>query len=328
MKQGPGLKCYTPPAPPANTKYLSINSSLDDIEIGQKFFFQCPRSMWRKTDNHTEMFGFPCRPDINNEQDPQGKYLLETKAKLGGSNATTNATDDDEVFWEICTRDPKYNDGCKVMDRMQPSGLGKTTGLFIDPTNPDNVLIGDSLRYICPENADVPGQFLVASWNMTFKVECVADGQFERMRKNDWPGCRVPGTCALVDGPAVPEDSGMVSTYEDRTEFSNISFKCTDKTQEPVGSMVVEREGQGKVMEVMCGRGAEPGVAAWEVPAEWPSCTFKDEFSCDPSTELVIPDWTSLIPENTKFILYNKYVSSTARSNLNPSLPPGLPQVP
>ena len=73
--------------------------------------------------------------------------------------------------------------------------------------------------------------------------------------------------------------------------------------------MVVEREGQGKVIEVLCGRkwsdsGVwEEGTAAWEVPSAWPNCEFKDEFSCDPSTEITIPDWTGLIPENTKFIL-------------------------
>ena len=40
-----------------------------------------------------------------------------------------------------------------------------------------------------------------------------------------------------------------------------------------------------------------------KVPSAWPNCEFKDEFSCDPSTEITIPDWTGLIPENTKFIL-------------------------
>jgi len=196
-----------------------------------------------------------------------------------------------------------------VYDRFEAEGKGKETGLYISRTNPENVLIDHYLEYVCPENPEILGQQQVAGWNATFKVKCIGDGQFEKIRKIQWPGCRVPGTCLAVDGPAVPEDSGLVQTYVDKLEFTNISFKCVDKTQEPIGPMVVERPGQGKVIEVLCGRkwsdsGVwEEGTAAWEVPSAWPNCEFKDEFSCDPSTEITIPDWTGLIPENTKFIL-------------------------
>ena len=214
-----------------------------------------------------------------------------------------------ESSWENCTRDPKYEDGCKVYDRFEAAGKGAETGLYISRTNPENVPIDGYLEYVCPENPEILGQQQVAGWNATFKVKCIGDGQFEKVRKIQWPGCRVPGTCLAVDGPAVPEDSGLVQTYVDKLEFTNISFKCVDKTQEPIGPMVVERPGQGKVIEVLCGRkwsdsGVwEEGTAAWEVPSAWPNCEFKDEFSCDPSTEITIPDWTGLIPENTKFIL-------------------------
>lgn len=291
MAQGPGLKCYQPPEPPAACGYEEVTEATDDVEIGQAYYYKCRRSMWRVSDNHTEQFGFPCRPDLANPAGPQGKYIVPNATK----------------FWEPCTRDPKYEDGCKEMDRKEPPA--KTNGLYIARTNPENVLIGTFLEYVCPENTEVQGQYLVAGWNATFNVQCVADGKFETLRNNDWPVCRSPGTCLADDGPEIPEDTGLVRTYTDRTEFANISFKCLDKTQEPIGPTVVVREGQGKVIEVMCGRKFSeagehiPGEAAWEVPSAWPSCEFKDEFSCDPSTEITIPDWTGLIPENTKFVL-------------------------
>ena len=292
MAQGPGLKCRHPPQPPAETKYIRVTGLTDDVEIKEEYLFECPRGDWRESLNHTEAFGFACRPDPQNPDGPQGKYILPN-----------------ESSWEPCTRDPKYEDGCKVYDRFEAEGKGKDSGLYISRTNPENILIGDYLEYICPENPEIPGQQQVAGWNATFKVQCIGDGRFEKVWKKDWPSCRPPGTCLAVDGPEVPEDTGLVRTYVDKLEFTNISFKCLDKTQEPVGSMVVERPGQGKVIEVFCGRkwaedGTwEVGTAAWEVPSAWPSCEFKDEFSCDPSTEITIPDWTGLIPENTKFIL-------------------------
>ena len=50
-----------------------------------------------------------------------------------------------------CVEDENYVPGCKVQDRQNPDGEGRKSGLIIDPTNPDNVPIGDYLRYICPE---------------------------------------------------------------------------------------------------------------------------------------------------------------------------------
>ena len=234
-----------------------------------------------------------CRPQV-------GNYLLP------------NSTES----WEPCTRDPSYVDGCKIIDRAEAEGKGKDSGLFISPTSEDNVLIGDYLEYVCPENPQIPGQFMVASWNATFKVKCVADGQFQEVAKDEWPECVPPGTCVAIDGPEVPESTkGLSNTYTDRLMFQNQTFACTDSIKEPVGPTVLDRGGgAGKVVEVMCGLSAE-GTAVWEVPAEWPVCTFKDEFSCDPSTELDVPDWTGLIPENTKFVLYDSMSALKCRDS-------------
>ena len=294
VAQGPGLKCRNPPQPPASVGYVRVTDINADVEIGESYYFECIRSKWRASDNHTDPFGYVCRPDQANAAGPVGQY-----------GNLPNATE----LWEPCTRDPSYVDGCKAMDRLDPEGKGKDTGLYISPFNPDNVLIGDYLEYVCPENPEISGQFMVADMAETFKVKCISDGLFEELKATEWPACRPPGTCLAGAGPPVPESTaGLSNTYSDKLEFQNITFQCTDSIKEPVGSTVVTREANGapiKVVEILCGIGPN-----WTTPLEWPVCTFKDEFSCDPNTELTIPDWTGLIPENTKFILYDTMVST------------------
>ena len=43
VTQGPGLKCYTAPQPPASADYTRVTKITDDVEIGEEYFFKCPR---------------------------------------------------------------------------------------------------------------------------------------------------------------------------------------------------------------------------------------------------------------------------------------------
>ena len=51
--------------------------------------------------------------------------------------------------------------------------MGRQTGLRIDSTNPDNVLIGDYLRYICPENPNLLGTSFVVQNDTNFYVKVI-----------------------------------------------------------------------------------------------------------------------------------------------------------
>ena len=169
------VKCRDYPVPPAENNYTYINQPKDDVHIGELFKFQCPRGYWRPADNSTEPFGFLCL---------EGNY---TETMVGEYNLTS--------MDQKCEPDPYYVPGCKVQDRKDPVGDAARSGLYIDPDNPDNVLIGDSLRYMCPQNPNRLGTTFVVHNDTYFYVPCVEDAKFMEIGRNDWPECREPALC-------------------------------------------------------------------------------------------------------------------------------------
>ena len=225
VKQGSKVKCRNYPKPVEENDYIYINKTIDDIHIGEMFYFQCHRGFWRPEDNSTEPFGFPCTA---------GNYTVTMEGEY-------NETSIDQP----CVTDENYVAGCKVQDRQNPDGEGRKSGLMIDPTNPDNVLIGDYLRYICPDNPKVIGTRQVVHNDTDFYVKCVVDAQFQKLGRLEWPKCREPLTCIAADGPPVPQSvktSGLRDSYTDTLEFQNLTFTCTESSKEPVGNKTVLRQ--------------------------------------------------------------------------------------
>ena len=73
-------------------------------------------------------------------------------------------------------------------------------------------------------------------------------------------------------------------------------FSCTDTIKEvPVTSNFP--------VKCLFNPNATADKSFWEVPTEWPVCTFKDAESCDPQTEIAIPPTTGIIPDTNQFIL-------------------------
>ena len=293
VKIGPKVKCRDYPKPAAENGYLSITKSIDDVRIGESYYFQCERGFWRPEDNSTEPFGFPCT---------EGNF---TETFVGEYNLSS--------IEQKCLNDEFYVPGCKVQDRIQPDGDAASTGMFIDPTNPDNILINSSLRYLCPENPNNLGTRLVADNSADFYVLCEKDAVFETVAKSDWPACREPVLCPAADGPPLPQSvktSGLRDSYSDIYEFQNLTFMCTEESKEPAGNMTVLRQFSTdpsaprlRVFEVECGKG---GV--WLAPnetEEWPLCMYKDEYSCDPLEEITKSASylnSAMKPESTSFV--------------------------
>lgn len=284
------VKCRDYPVPPAENGYLYITQPKDDVHLGEMFLFQCERGFWRPADNSTEPFGFPCM-EGNDTESVVGEY---------------NLTSIDQK----CEADPYYIPGCKVQDRQTPPA--SAGGLYIDPTNPDNVLVGDTLRYMCPENPNRLGTTYVVQNDTYFYVPCVEDAKFMEMKKNDWPVCREPELCIAANGPEVPQavkTSGLRDTYTDVLEFQNLTFTCTEASKEPIGNSTVLRLFSSvpdapldRVFEIVCGQGGE-----WITPNEtdWPMCMYRDEYSCDPLTEIDQSDAylaSGMKPQYTSFV--------------------------
>ena len=222
---GSRVKCRDYPQPAAENNYTEITSPKDDVHIGEMYYFQCARGYWRPEDNSTEKFGFPCT---------EGNYTFTMQGEYNESSID-----------QKCVTDESYIPGCKVQDRKDPDGEGRKSGLMIDPTNPDNVPIGEYLRYICPENPKILGTRQVVHNDTNFYVKCVQDFTFQKLKRAEWPKCREPLTCIAADGPPVPQSvkmSGLRDSYTDTLEFQNLTFTCTETSKEPVGNKTVLRQ--------------------------------------------------------------------------------------
>ena len=224
VKKGTPVKCRVPPTPVDGSGYEKVTEVWEDVRIGEEFLFKCKRGEWRPEDNSTEAFGFPC--------------------ELGNYTFTMEGEYNESSLDQVCETDENYVPGCKVQDRKNPDGEGRKSGLMIDPDNPDNVPIGDYLRYICPENPNILGTTYVVHNDTNFYVKCVSDYTFQDIKKVQWPKCREPLTCIAADGPEVPQSaiiSGLRDSYSDVLEFQNLTFTCTEASKEPIGNMTVLR---------------------------------------------------------------------------------------
>lgn len=88
--------------------------------------------------------------------------------------------------------------------------------------------------------------------------------------------------------PERVKTSGLRDSYNDISEFNNVSFTCTEESKEPVGNWTVLRhfgDIQLRLFEVICGFGGE-----WIAPAdnEWPLCVYKGGVIVIDSLDIVI----------------------------------------
>ena len=46
VQKGPGIKCRTPPQPPASLRYVALNHSLGEYSHGDRFYFGCEKTYY------------------------------------------------------------------------------------------------------------------------------------------------------------------------------------------------------------------------------------------------------------------------------------------